>query len=209
MPKTIIVETGDCLINLSRREGFFWETIWNHPQNAALRERRKHYNIIKKGDAVFIPDRTIKEVARPTDKLHQFVRKGVPARFTLTLLDRGQPRANERYILTVNGRSRDGCTDGNGQLSEPIPPDARDGLLLLGEKREEITLNFGYIDPIEEISGVKSRLRNLGFYDGEIDDELTPETTAAIAEFQRSADLSGEGKLTDETRQALVGAHKS
>jgi N-acetylmuramoyl-L-alanine amidase len=209
MPKTIIVETGDCLINLSRREGFFWETIWNHPQNAALRERRKHYNIIKKGDAVFIPDRTIKEVARPTDKLHQFVRKGVPARFTLTLLDRGQPRANERYILTVNGRSRDGCTDGNGRLSEPIPPDARDGLLLLGEKREEITLNFGYIDPIEEISGVKSRLRNLGFYDGEIDDELTPETTAAIAEFQRSADLSGEGKLTDETRQALVGAHKS
>jgi hypothetical protein len=207
MSKTLVVQTGDCLINVSRQEGFFWETLWNHPQNADLRRCRKQYNIIKKGDQLFIPDKQIQEFSRPTDQRHCFVRKGLTVRFTLTLLDLGQPRANLHYILTVKGVSREGCTDAAGTLSEPIPADARDGRLLLGDKREEIHLDFGCIDPIEEISGVKSRLRNLGFYDGEIDDDLTPETTAAIAEFQRSTNLSGEGELTDETRDALVEAH--
>ena len=209
MPKRIIADRGDCLFNLSRNEGFFWGTIWNHPENATLRSRRKHHNIIKKGDEVYIPDRTIKEVDGPTDQLHRFVLKSGPIRFTVTFLDMGQPRANEHYILTVDGTSREGYTDADGELSEPIPPDARDGLLLLGEKKEEFTLNFGHVDPIDEISGVKSRLTNLGYYDGELDDDLTPETVGAIAEFQRSVNLSGEGELTDETRQALVEAHGS
>ena len=135
------------------------------------------------GGPVFIPDLTIKEVDRPTDKLHRFVRKGLLASFTITLLDLGLPRANERYTLIVNGRSKEGHTDGNGTLTEKIPPDARDGLLLLGEEQEEITIHFGYVDPIEEISGVKGRLRNLGFYYGKIDDELTPETTWRLPNF--------------------------
>jgi N-acetylmuramoyl-L-alanine amidase len=80
---------------------------------------------------------------------------------------------------------------------------------LLGEKQEQFAIDFGWIDPIEEVSGVKSRLYNLGFYEGEIDDELTPETTTAIAEFQRAVYLPGEGELTDETKQALVAAHGS
>jgi N-acetylmuramoyl-L-alanine amidase len=209
MPKTIVIDEGDCFINLGRQEGFDWDTIWNHPENRALRESRKHLNILKPGDEVFIPDRTIKVVERPTDKRHQFVRKGVRASFTITLLDLGVPRANERYILKVNGILKAGTTDGNGTLTESIPPDAREGLLLLGENQEEITVYFGCVDPIEEISGVKTRLRNLGFYDGAIDDELTPETTVALAEFQKSVDLSSNGELDEQTRQALLVAHDS
>ncbi|MCY7375531.1 MAG: peptidoglycan-binding protein [Pyrinomonadaceae bacterium] len=102
-----------------------------------------------------------------------------------------------------------GQTDETGTLTAMIPPKARYGLLLLGEKREEITINFGYVDPIEEVSGVQTRLQNLGFYEGEIKDELSPETVAAIAEFQRSVELSGEGDLNEETRQKLVEAHGS
>ena len=122
-------------------------------------------------------------------------------------MDLGLPRANEPYTLIVNGRSKQGQTDGNGTLTAKIPPDARDGLLLLGDNQEEITIQFGYVDPIEEISGVKGRLRNLGFYHGAIDDELTPDTTVAVAEFQHSVNLSADGELNDETRQALVEAH--
>jgi Putative peptidoglycan binding domain len=209
MSKTLIAEAGDCLINLSRREGFSWKTIWNHPQNAALRERRQHLNIIKKGDQVFIPDFTTAEFARPTDQLHKFVVEGLTTRFTLTLLDLGKPRAKERYVLTVNGISRQGLTDKNGMLSEPIPPTAQVGTLLVGDNQEEFTIDFGYIDPIGEISGVKTRLQNLGFYEGEIDDEITPELSSAIAEFHRSVNLPGEGELTDATRNALVQSHGS
>ena len=209
MAKTVIVEQGDCLVNLSQREGFYWETIWNHSQNSTLRKRRKHLNIIKKGDELFIPDRELKEVPCATEQVHRFVLKGASVRFTLTLLDRGQPRGNERYILSVNGRSQEGTTDENGRLDEAIPADASEGLLLLGDKQEKFTINFGYVDPVDEISGVKTRLQNLGFYSGEIDDELTPETVTAIAEFQRSVNLSGEGQLSAETRSTLLEAHGS
>jgi len=209
VPKTIVVTEGDCFINLSREEGFFWETLWNHPNNADLQQRRKHLNIIKPGDKVFVPDRELKELPKPTDAHHQFLLKGVRAKFTVTLMDLGKPRANEKYIFLVNGVSKEGTTDENGALTEPIPPAAREGRLLVGENQEEIVVRFGCVDPIEEISGVKTRLLNLGFYEGEIDDELTPETAIAIAEFQRSVDLTGEGELTDDTRQALVRAHGS
>ena len=37
--------------------------------------------------------------------------------------------------------------------------------LLIAINQEEITINFGYMDPIDEISGVQRRLQNLGFYE--------------------------------------------
>ena len=210
MPKTITVEKGDCFINLCEREGFYPETIWQHPENRNLRDRRKNLNIIKKGDQIFFPDKRINKFSKETEKEHIFVLKGTPVHFTLTLLNLGEPRANENYILSIDGDSfRRGRTDQNGTLRAFIPPTARYGLLQLGEDYEEIRINFGYLDPIEEISGVQTRLQNLGFYEGEINDELTDETVAAIAEFQYSIKLSATGELDDETRQKLVEAHGS
>lgn len=208
MSKIIILKRGDCLSNISKQERFLWETIWEHPENTKLRQQRKNPNILKEGDGLYIPNLELKEISAETEKCHVFVLERQVARFTLTLLDLGKPRANENYILRVEGRTPvQGKTDSTGTLSEPIPRNAREGLLLLGENEEKIIVNFGYVDPIEEISGVKIRLQNLGFYDGEIDDEMTSETEGAIAEFQRSVNLSGEGQLNDETRQALVAAH--
>lgn len=209
MPKIIMAREGDCLINVSSTEGHFWETVWNHPQNAELRERREHLNIIKEGDHVFIPDIELKEYSGETERRHRFEVRGRRANFTLTLMNLGKPRANETYILIVDGTSRTGQTDENGTLSEPIPPKARYGRLLLGAEQEEFEINFGYMDPIEEFSGVQKRLQNLGFYPGPINNESNIELTTAIAEFQRSEMLSGEGTLNDETRQKLVEVHGS
>lgn len=209
MPKIITAREGDCFINICSQEGFFWETVWNHPENHALREKRKKQNIIKKGDRIYIPDWELKEYPAETEQCHTFSVKVARVNFTLTLMNLGEPRANENYTLIVNGHSRSGGTDEKGTFTEQIPPKARYGRLLLGEKQEEITINFGYIDPIDEISGVQRRLQNLGYYEGEIDDELNFETIAAIAEFQRSVEISGEGELTDETRQKLVEARGS
>ncbi len=209
MPKIITAREGDCFINICKQEGFFWETIWNHPENQKLREQRKNLNILKKGDRIYVRDLELQEYSAQTERLHTFCLQGSKVNFTLTLLNMGQPRANENYTLIIDGKYQNGCTDEEGKLSEMIPPDARRGLLILGAKEEEITINFGYIDPIDEISGVKRRLQNLGFYEGEIGDELDWETTAAIAEFQRSVELSGEGELNEETRQKLIEVHGS
>jgi len=209
MAKIIIAKEGDCFINICSQEGFYWETVWNHAENQQLRELRKKHNILKKGDRIYIPDWEMKEYQAETEKRHTFCVKVQRVNFTLTLMNLGTPRANENYTLIVNGYSRTGTTDETGTFTEAIPPKARYGRLLLGEKQEEITINFGYIDPIEEISGVQKRLHNLGFYDGEIDDEMNFDIIAAIAEFQRSVEITGNGELTDETRQKLVEVHGS
>ena len=209
MSKIITARDGDCFINICKQEGFLWEKIWNHPRNQELREQRKKLNIIKRGDQIYICDLELKEYPAQTEQLHRFQVKSPKVKFSVTLLNLGKPRANENYVLVVDGKYQNGCTDDEGKLSEMIPAKARRGLLLLGEKKEEITINFGYIDPIDEISGIQRRLQNLGFYEGEIGDELNPETTAAIADFQHSEMLSGEGELNEETRQKLVEVHGS
>src|SRR5438128_318852 len=112
MPKIILANRGDCFINVCKKEGFFWETIWKHPENQPLREKRKELNILKKGDRIYMPDRELKQVSKATEQEHVFLLKGTPVNFTLTLKNLGQPRANEDYILSIDGSSsRRGRTD--------------------------------------------------------------------------------------------------
>ena len=34
-----IVEPGECVASIAADEGYAWETLWNHPDNAALKGR--------------------------------------------------------------------------------------------------------------------------------------------------------------------------
>jgi N-acetylmuramoyl-L-alanine amidase len=209
MPKEHTVKQGECLSTIANRHGLFPDTIWNDSANAELKDKRKDPNVLYPGDVIVVPDKRPKEESCQAGKRHRFRRMGVPERFTLTLAEGGQRRANERYVLVVNGQIREGKTGSDGTISEPIPPNAREGLLFIGDDEEEVLIRFGHVDPITEVSGVQSRLQNLGFYDGEVNGDLSPETTAAIAEFQRAHDLPGNGELSDETRQELLKAHGS
>ena len=98
------VKDGDCILSISKDFGFFWQTIWNDSRNASLKALRKDPNVLLAGDSVYIPDKQIKQVACPTDALHKFVRKGVPAMLRLQLLDRQhQPRTGLNYVLNIDG----------------------------------------------------------------------------------------------------------
>ena len=159
------VVQGDCMSSIGFANGFFWRTLWDHPANRELKNARQNPNVLLPGDRVYIPPLEIKQEPRATDKRHTFVRKGVPARFTIVLQDLGTPRANEHYTLVIDGKFQEGVTDKNGTISTFISPNARGGRLLIGDNNDEILIDFGNIDPISEISGVQSRLKNLGFFD--------------------------------------------
>jgi N-acetylmuramoyl-L-alanine amidase len=201
------VAQGESVISLSERYGFFAETLWNHPENAALKGSRKDMNTLLPGDVVFIPDLRPKEVPAATAKRHPFRRRGVPAKFHLQVFDGEKPRADQQYQLTVDGRVSEGTTDGEGILHEWVPPGARQGELCIGPDRFTASIRFGHMDPIETLSGVQRRLNNVGYDCGGTGGELDPHTRKALRAFQSRFDLPVTGEPDPATLDKLQEVH--
>ena len=75
------------MVSIAEQYGFFWETLWNHPNNKDLRGLRHDPTVLLLDDEVFVPDRTPKDYVRPTGARHTFKVKNVPAKLNLRLLD--------------------------------------------------------------------------------------------------------------------------
>jgi hypothetical protein len=218
------VKQGDCMASIAIETGFFWQTLWDRPENSALKQLRQNPNVLLEGDDVFIPDLTPKQESRASDSQYKFVRKGVPEKLRITLKDaQNKPRANLPYTLVVDGKPQKGTTNSQGELVESIPPGAKSGKLIIvapaqppacqtakkpGKLRREITnLNLGHLDPVSEVSGIKARLANMKFYRGPIDSNLDGKTKQAISAFQTHAGLPATGDADDATKAALQKAH--
>lgn len=201
------VQQGDCISSIAYEYGFFWETIWNHPNNAQLKKERKDPNILAPGDLVFIPDKRLKDVRRPTEQMHRFRLKSVPAKLRLQLFEGETPRANQAYELRVSNRKFTGNTNARGVLTESIPPDAEEGELIIGPHRERYVLLFGHLNPVSDLSGVQSRLNNLGYDCGGADGHMNEETENALKAFQTRFDLEATGAADGPTREKLDFIH--
>lgn len=206
MTKQHKVKQGECMASIADRYGFFWHSLWDLPENAELKEKRKGPNILFPGDQVFIPDKREKTESVATEQLHRFRRKGVPEKLRLALKNMDKPRANEPFILDVDGTVFSGDTDAEGILEVSIPPDAKQGKLSVGrgDNIQEFDLQLGHLDPITEVSGIQSRLNNLGIDCGEVDGVLGPKTREAIRVFQKKQGLDVTGKPDGRTRKKLI-----
>jgi N-acetylmuramoyl-L-alanine amidase len=203
-----IVSDGESIPSIAKDYGFFWQTIWNHPQNAELKEKRKNPNVLLEGDEVFIPEKQEKQESRGTEQKHRFLRKGDPAKIKLRLTMMDQPRANEDYILDIDGKLIQGKTDADGQLEAIIPPNARSGRLILQGGKEEYPLMIGNLDPVDEPSGIQQRLNNLGFDCGGEEGEIGEKTREAIKRFQEAYNLEATGEPDEATRNKLLELHQ-
>jgi len=204
-----VVKQGDSLTSIADQHGYFWRTLWNHPKNAKLKEKRKNPNILMAGDQVFIPEKTQRAESVPTGKTHTFRVRGVPARLNLRLLDVwGSPRVGVKYTLKVDNQDFSGQSDDDGQISQVIPAQAGKAVLKL-ETGEEWKLDLGHVNPTEYTSGVQARLKNLGYYKGPISGDLDDATRDAIRRFQGSCGLQPTGEADASTQDALLQAHRS
>ncbi len=208
MPKHTVAE-GECLSSIAHRYGFFWKTLWDHPENAALREGGREPNILFPGDVVLIPDKREAHRDCATGARHTFRVRGVPVMLRLRVLWEDDPRAGERFELDVDGRKTRGLVGDDGVVLVAIDPQARRGKLTVGEGERlmEYSLSLGHLAPIGTASGVKARLANLGFDCGSVDDTMDDATAQAIRGFQASAGLPPPGSLDDATRARLAEAH--
>jgi hypothetical protein len=207
MPKQHIVQQGDTTISLSEQFGLFALTIWNDPANASLREQRGDMNVLLPGDVLTIPDLRQKIEDCNTNARHVFRRKGIPALLRMQIFDYEEPRVNQAYTLTIDGKEITGTTNAKGILEEYVPAQATSGELIIGEDKYRMLLDFGHLDPLTEVSGVQKRLNNMGYDCGEPNGELNDRTRQALAELQSRFDLPITGEINDATRKKIGEMH--
>lgn len=198
-----VVSQGECINSIAAEHGLFWRTVWDHPENAGLRELRPDPNMLLPGDEVFVPDLREDHHDAPVEDTHRFKRKGVPATLKVRLLNNGEPRQNEKWTAVVDGKLVKGATDGDGNLSFTLDPRLVSVMLEL-ESGVKYELKLAELDPVETVSGVQARLNNLGYESGTVDGIQGPITTGAIQRFQADyPPLEVDGIVGPKTRAKL------
>lgn len=205
-----IVKRGDDMSKIATAHGFFWQTLWNLPENSQLKNERKNPNQLLEGDKVFIPELRRKDESCGDQEKHRFRRKGVPSKLRVALYRSGQPRVGVEWEFTAAGNTYSGTTGSDGIVETFVPPEASSGTLVLkeGETIETRSMSIGVLDPVESVRGVQYRLKNLGYdcgFSGEIDDK----TTEAIKQFQSANELDTTGKNDQDFRDKLQEIHGS
>ena len=209
------VQQGECLSSVAKQYHLSdYRLIYDHPENAEFKRRRPDPNIIYPGDVLFIPDKELKEVPRPTDNKHKFKLKEQLVLLRIVVKDdQDHPYANKRYQLTVDDTQFDGRTNGQGLLEQKIPADATDGELKVWTGQDDRIdfhgwkLSLGHLDPVETVTGVQARLNNLGFYCGAVDGIVGPMTSEALRDFQGKERLQQTGQIDATTRNRLKSKH--
>ena len=211
MNKQITARAGDCVLSIADKHGLFWETVWDDPENAELKEKREDPMVLVKGDIVSVLDLRPREESIQTEGTHQFRRKGIPCKIRVRFSRNDEPRAYESFRAEVDGMTIEGKTDDDGILELYVSPKIKEITVILGEGKKTTThtLQIGKLDPIEEISGVNSRLMNLGFLQEDCGEKWTEASRAGLRQFQTMVDLEPTGELDNETREALCEEHIS
>jgi hypothetical protein len=194
---------GDCIFSIAFENGFFADTIWNHPNNAELKKQREDPNVLMPGDIVFVPDKRLKEVSEPTNQVHKFRCKNTPKTLRIQIVRLGIPVKDMEYKVDIDGTEKEGKTDGEGWLNQAVAPNAQRAKLVLADG-SEYELKLGHLDPIDETTGIQGRLRSLGYYEGSLNGQLDDETKEALKVFQRSNDLEATGEADGQTKALLI-----
>jgi hypothetical protein len=199
---------GECVFSIAEGSGLFWETIWQHPKNRELREKRGSPHVLLPGDKVFVPPIELRQEARATKSRHRFRRKGIPLTLDLRLMDGDEPRAGVPYLVQIEGRTSEGNVPSDGVIHLAIRPSDRSGRLIVhpGPEQEEYPLALGHLDPVHSPSGLRARLKNLGLLG---DDGSAEALARALTKFQNDRSLPATGELDDATARELCEAHGS
>lgn len=202
---------GPCehLAAIAEKHGFrSLSTIWDHPNNAELKQQRKTPHVLRSGDQVFIPKRCEGSASCETGSFHQFTLKGEPLKLRIKLVSvTGDPWASLACTLTVDAVDTQVATDGDGLVEIVIPPRTQSATLQAGDVRYD--LKVGGLDPIDSSTGLHARLRNLGYDLDSADDDCgvdEEQLRFALELFQHDNHLPITGEADDETQRMLEEA---
>jgi len=207
---TYTVVAGDCITSIADAHGHFWQTVWDHSENAEIKRSRRDPNVIRAGDRLHVPEIESKDESGATERRHRFKKLGVPAMFRVQLLRGKKPRAGVTFTLMIESVWHEGQTDAEGQIAVPMAPGAKTAVLLLrsADGDERLEFDLGHTEPVETIEGVQQRLRNLGLLPT-VTGVLDAAMAGAAALFQRRMGVEPNGLIDDDFRRLLRDAHGS
>ena len=209
---TWIVRPGDCLVTIAAEQGFLDPlTVYDRPENEDLRTMRPDPRVLLAGDEVFIPERVLGVLSRPTEQRHRVKVQSRATFLRLQFRNGDTPRAGVEYRVEYGNTVLTGTTASDGMLVQPIPAHLRQVNVVLIDHGEEewYSIGVGYLDPVTDTSGVIQRLCNLGLA---LDIADVPPHIAleqAVRAFQSRQEIEVTGVMDDDSRQALVRAHGS
>jgi N-acetylmuramoyl-L-alanine amidase len=228
MATTHTVAQGEYLALIALRHGFHdSRVIWEHPDNAALRQQRKNPNVLLPGDVLAIPDRDASTVNADSGAAHAFTAGEDDPALNLDLEDRSrQPMANRDGTLTLAGTAADGSfvkarplpqtTDGAGRLQQVFRGPfaeraaATEGAFDMPAQPHappaSVRLFIGQLDPVDQPSGQRARLNNLGYFAGYTDGDQA-QLEWATEEFQCDEKLKDRGLFDDRKKNLPTWNH--
>jgi Putative peptidoglycan binding domain len=209
--RLIFVPQGECIESIAHRAGLLPATIWDHPENAGLKNERGDHCILEPGDEVFVPAVREREERRATEARHTFRRKLPLTEFRVVLRRDGKPRGDVAFTLDVDGVRHEGRTDSDGGLRVAISPLAVRGQLVLSDAPDDVPIEiwFRFLSPVDTPLGAQQRLENLGYLLTTSSEEWTDEATQALSAFQVAQSVRLTGLPDRATLDALVAAHGS
>lgn len=213
--ETYEVAQSDRLATVARSKGFLrWQTIWDFPGNADLRELRGTPHILQPGDQLAIPskvERTAEVPGGTAEYVVQCSAEVLRVRFAGIRSSDANPVT---FKATPDGGAAiEGPLPKSGNMEVDLPPDTETVHVELFRKQDgdeafaAYDFTVGGLDPLSEISGIKARLQNLGFYDGPIDGNLDDSTRTAIAHFRWAKLRDHKDSVDDDLLSALRAVH--
>jgi type VI secretion system secreted protein VgrG len=126
-----------------------------------------------------------------------------------------KPYANKKYDLMAGGQRFTGTTDGGGNINEHVPKDAKLGdlTLWLGDPPTGRNVRWqvhieDQLDPAPASKGLMTRLRNLGFHIGDIDENDSEARRIALQAFQLThPETPKDGDMAGDTLDKLTKKH--
>lgn len=211
----VTIKQGDHLAALADEAGFSdWRTVWDAPENAELRERRKAPGLLAPGDRVFIPEKQAGDgvtVATGTTARFRVKIRLPKLRIVVCGFD-GKPLADTECTVSIDGAEVKRTTGADGLVELDLAPDVREAGIAAGGRAW--TLQIGHLAPVETDAGLWARLRNLGYLVDEDAEEAAPDAPPdpellafAIELFQRDHDLPIDGADAASITAKLREAH--
>lgn len=209
------VKQGERLPTIARAEGFArWETVWDFPGNADLRELRGNPYILREGDQVAIPSKLPRVAEVPGGTAEYVVQRAAEilrVRFAEAEATDGEP-VMFRAVPDAGTEMFEGQLADDGTMEVDLPPDTTKVTVELycGDGDDPFVtyeLDVGHMDPCSDATGIQMRLANLGYYDGEIDGDIGIVTRSAISRFRSEYGLPLADEIDDDLRKALAWVH--